>query len=307
MNKTCKKCKEIKEIEDFTKSKNNKDGRSGTCRVCRNIYKRNNVDKEKKSADDKRYREKNKDVIKLKQKEFYENNKGKDKYIIARKEYRERNKEQKRITDKIYRSKTKEKMKEYLKEYNIINKESIKKLRKEYYENNRNKIAESSKIRYIKNKDKVRVYLKKNKDKINQRRRRYRKTYVLPLNTRISQILRRRILCAIKKQGSKKAYKSMELLGCSIEFFKSYIENKFTNGMSWENHSLYGWHIDHIIPCNSFDLSDPIQQKKCFHYTNLQPLWSTSDVAISYGESPEYIGNVEKKDIILNETKRSNS
>ena len=53
---------------------------------------------------------------------------------------------------------------------------------------------------------------------------------------------------------------------------KKHIEIQFKEGMSWENHSLNGWHIDHIIPCASFDLTDPDQQKKCFHYTNLQPL-----------------------------------
>ncbi len=51
---------------------------------------------------------------------------------------------------------------------------------------------------------------------------------------------------------------------------------KFTNGMAWDD---YGdWHIDHILPCISFDLSDENQQKICFHYTNLQPLWATDNL-----------------------------
>ena len=44
--------------------------------------------------------------------------------------------------------------------------------------------------------------------------------------------------------------------------------------MSWNNHGFYGWHIDHIYPCSKFDLTDLNQQKQCFHYTNLQPLWA---------------------------------
>ena len=48
--------------------------------------------------------------------------------------------------------------------------------------------------------------------------------------------------------------------------------------MSWDNWSIKGWHIDHIRPCSSFDLSDPTQQKECFHYTNLQPLWASENL-----------------------------
>jgi len=55
--------------------------------------------------------------------------------------------------------------------------------------------------------------------------------------------------------------------------------------MTWENHGFDGWHVDHIKPCTSFDLTDLEQQKQCFHYTNLQPLWKKE--------------NFEKRDKIL--------
>ena len=48
--------------------------------------------------------------------------------------------------------------------------------------------------------------------------------------------------------------------------------------MSWKNHGKYGWHIDHIKPCSKFNLIDPTEQKKCFHYTNLQPLWAKDNL-----------------------------
>lgn len=70
-----------------------------------------------------------------------------------------------------------------------------------------------------------------------------------------------------------KSKRTIELLGCSIEKFKQHIESQFTNGMTWENYGKFGWHIDHIKPCISFDFSNPKQQEQCFHYTNLQPLW----------------------------------
>lgn len=75
---------------------------------------------------------------------------------------------------------------------------------------------------------------------------------------------------ALRGKG-KKCATTVALLGISLEGAKTHIENQFKNGMSWSNAGE--WHIDHIIPCASFDLSDPEQQKKCFHYTNLQPLW----------------------------------
>lgn len=99
---------------------------------------------------------------------------------------------------------------------------------------------------------------------------------------------------AFKSVNLSKCISSSELIGCSIDFFKEYIESKFTKGMTWENWGLYGWHIDHIIPCASFDLSNLEQQKLCFNYSNMQPLWATTEIAMKYGEGPEYIGNLEK-------------
>lgn len=73
-------------------------------------------------------------------------------------------------------------------------------------------------------------------------------------------------------KGNTKAAKTMELVGCSIEFLRGYIEAKFEIGMTWENTGE--WHLDHIIPCAIFDLSDPVQQRECFNFSNLQPLWA---------------------------------
>jgi hypothetical protein len=81
-------------------------------------------------------------------------------------------------------------------------------------------------------------------------------------------------------------------LGCTNEFFYKFIEGKFTGKMSWSNKNL--WHIDHIIPCSKFDLTDNMQQKKCFHYTNLQPIWATSKIAKEMGEPDSYTGNQNK-------------
>ena len=69
----------------------------------------------------------------------------------------------------------------------------------------------------------------------------------------------------------------MELVGCDIDTLCLHLESQFQKGMEWIN---YGeWHVDHIKPCASFDLSDPKQQQECFHYTNLQPLWAADNLA----------------------------
>jgi hypothetical protein len=61
----------------------------------------------------------------------------------------------------------------------------------------------------------------------------------------------------------------------------SHIESLWQPGMTWKNNTINGWHIDHIIPCEAFNLFDIEEQKKCFHYTNLQPLWSNINIAKS--------------------------
>ena len=78
---------------------------------------------------------------------------------------------------------------------------------------------------------------------------------------------------SIRQKDEIKENIRIDLFGCTIKELKIHIENQFRNGMSWENNNRDGWHIDHIIPCSAFDLSDIKQQKECFHYSNLQPLW----------------------------------
>jgi len=66
---------------------------------------------------------------------------------------------------------------------------------------------------------------------------------------------------------------TLELIGCDRETFLSYIEKQFTEGMTWKNYGLKGWHVDHILPLSSFDLTMEDEVRKACHYTNLQPLW----------------------------------
>jgi hypothetical protein len=76
--------------------------------------------------------------------------------------------------------------------------------------------------------------------------------------------------------GEKKSASCRKLVGCSPSELQAHLESRFAPGMSWENRHL--WHIDHIRPCASFDLTDPDQQAQCFHYSNLQPLWALDNI-----------------------------
>jgi hypothetical protein len=68
-----------------------------------------------------------------------------------------------------------------------------------------------------------------------------------------------------------------EILGCTIREAREHFEQKFEPGMSWQNHGE--WHIDHIRPLASFDLTDSKEREKAGHYTNLQPLWAKDNLS----------------------------
>ena len=97
-------------------------------------------------------------------------------------------------------------------------------------------------------------------------------------HTKIRDNLSLRMRLALKEQNLTKRNTTADLVGCSIPFLKEYLEKKFKKGMTWKNQGRYGWHIDHIVPCSKFDLSDPHQQKECFNYKNLQPLWAKENI-----------------------------
>lgn len=76
-----------------------------------------------------------------------------------------------------------------------------------------------------------------------------------------------------------KSDKTEKLLGITMKELAVYLESKFKVGMTWENYGFYGWHVDHKKPLSSFDLTKEEEQKKAFHYTNLQPLWADENMA----------------------------
>jgi len=129
-----------------------------------------------------------------------------------------------------------------------------------------------------KRKDYARIYMKTyhsiNKEKIYYYRNNKLKT---DIQFKLSCILRNRLNTAIKENF--KIGSAVRDLGCTIDELKIYLESKFQNGMCWSNYGKDGWHIDHIIPLASFDLTDRNQLLEACHYTNLQPLWAKDNLS----------------------------
>tara|TARA_A100001515_G_scaffold17267_1_gene12432 strand:+ start:101 stop:1390 length:1290 start_codon:yes stop_codon:yes gene_type:complete len=124
----------------------------------------------------------------------------------------------------------------------------------------------------------IKIYSKSENFRKNVRK--WQKKQPKDTNYNISNALRRSIIGALKRQKIRKHRKTEELLGTDRETARKHIESLFQPGMNWKNHGLgHGkWHIDHIIPCASFDLKCPVQQLACCHYKNLQPLWAIDNI-----------------------------
>ena len=99
------------------------------------------------------------------------------------------------------------------------------------------------------------------------------------INYKLAVSLRKR-LCAAIKQGNKAGSAVIDL-GCSIPYFKKYLEAKFLPGMTWDNWGITGWHIDHIRPLSKFNLTDRDQFMVAANYKNMQPLWYGDNIAKS--------------------------
>jgi hypothetical protein len=158
------------------------------------------------------------------------------------------------------------------------NPEAYKKRRQAYYKKNREKLLERSRGWHQNNKDKVSIqkkeWRKNNPGYMNDyNKKRCNKDPLF----RLARNLRSRISMALREGGHVKGTNSEDLLGCTVQEAKAHLESLFEPGMSWNNNTKNGWHIDHIVPCAAFNLEDLEEQKKCFHYTNLKPLWAVDN------------------------------
>lgn len=153
--------------------------------------------------------------------------------------------------------------KECMKEYTYRNREKLRKYDKKYRNENKHKYVE-----YVRKRSKI------------------------DIQYRLSRNLRIRFRSILNKNNITKNNSIIYLTGCNCSYLKQYLESMFKPEMTWENYGKM-WEIDHIKPCDAFDLTDFDQQKECFHYLNHQPLFKTTKIARSFGYMEE-IGNRNK-------------
>jgi len=163
-------------------------------------------------------------------------------------------------------------------DYKKNNKEKVSQSHKEYHQANKEKIAEYYKGHYKENKD---TYLKNNQKWRSENREHIRKKENERLRTDFSFRLRKncrtRIYQALKGIRGK-THHSIEYVDCDVEFLKKWLEYNFEDGMTFDNYGPY-WHVDHVIPCAKFDLTDPNEIAHCFHWVNLKPMKGSENMS----------------------------
>jgi hypothetical protein len=150
---------------------------------------------------------------------------------------------------RLWKEKNKEKVHEYNKKYKENNKETIKEYNRDYHNNNREDIKKRSLRNYKR-------LLKENP------------------SFKLGHLLRSYTRKFLKKN---KSVATSDLLGCSLEFFKEWLSFNFKEDMTFDNHGTC-WHIDHLIPCSRFNLVDEQEQRRCFHWTNMKPMYAHDNI-----------------------------
>lgn len=220
------------------------------CKSCVKDYKAQN------------YKE-NADKIKSRSSRYYANNR--ERVLNVRRTYRENNRKELVRKSVEYKRQNPH----VAKSYRLRNLANIKDKQKNYYALNRDEIRARERAKYKANKSEIRTKRNRYFRGWSKSRRKNNPVYRLSCN------LRGRLNAAL--YGVTKSKSTFELLGCDPAFLWAYLETKFTDGMTRDNYGSH-WHVDHIRPLASFDLIDPEEQKRAFHYTNLQPLEAMENI-----------------------------
>lgn len=167
--------------------------------------------------------------------------------------------------------------KECIKTQNGKQIDTIKSKTKKYYEKNSTRIKETVRKYYFANKDKVRKY----------RREYWRVRKTNDVMVKLTINLRSRLSALVLTKDIKKTQKSLKYLGCTKQTLRTHLEQKFAEGMTWDNYGQ--WHIDHIIPLSSAKCEKDLYQ--LCKYTNLQPLWAVDNLKKGNKISHQLVNN----------------
>lgn len=188
--------------------------------------------------------------------------------IVNRENY-EANKEKEKIRSRTWKKNHPD---QYKKQYTLQNKRDMD-YQKQWREDNQVHRAIQRANWYKDNPSYNKQYYEKNKDSVRKQKARYDKNRrATDPSYKLSKNLRTRLYHAIR--GNIKAGSAVKDMGCTAQELKQYLESKFQPGMTWDNYGKNGWHVDHIIPLKSFDLTQKEEFLKACRYTNLQPLWA---------------------------------
>jgi len=199
---------------------------------------------------------------------------------------------------------TPEEMKEYKRQYYLANKEKIKEKSKTWKEDNKDKVDEYNEQYRKNNPNKIKEWQKENVEYVKVYRKSYKQNNKEKRNTyekhkkatdpkyKLGCSIRTIIIGSFKQNFFNKTSKTYQILGCSLDEFKTYLESKFEPWMNWDNRGKYngelnyGWDIDHIIPMDTAETIEDVI--KLNHYTNLQPLCSkvNRDIKRNFTSTP---------------------
>jgi hypothetical protein len=171
--------------------------------------------------------------------------------------------------------KNKERILNYQREYYLENTNKIKSNVSSYYLKNKEKNKENAKIYYQNNIESRLFYAKQYREKNKEKRNRYEKyRKETDIFYKLKHLVRNRISKFLKLKKIKKNHTTFEMVGCLPQQLKIFLEQKFIDGMSWDNQGK--WHIDHIIPLSSSKTEEELY--KLCHFTNLQPMWASDNI-----------------------------
>lgn len=194
------------------------------------------------------------------------------KKLAYMKRYRSKNGEAEKLRSRAWYRKNRQSALAQQKQYVADNADKVKASRARTYQRRKHNPAYKAKMA-----ENSKRWRDANPERAKATCRRYHRIHSeADANYIIKTRLRARLQKKLRAKGITKTASTEVLTGCTTDFLRGYLEARFLPGMTWANHGK--WHIDHHIPCAEFDLREPAQQRQCFHYTNLKPMWGPDNI-----------------------------